>query len=213
MKDIVIAGIAGSGKWTQARELRSHLWDKVQYFEPGSIYRALASNDNIIGNYTKSFTSIGKLVPDTAKRAIIDLVFACLDKWNILLVDGFPRMLSQKKMFDEAMQRTDRDFMVFELVVSEQEAIQRLEHRTLCPSCGATYSDLIHGAIDHCPDDNSILQRRGDDSSPDAIKERFRLFYQDTQPCLKDYKKEWKLVQIDGTQSIEAITQEIISYL
>lgn len=213
MKDIVIAGIAWSGKWTQAREIRNHLWENVQYFEPGSIYRALASNDNIAGNYTKKYTSTWRLVPDRFTESLIGLVFASLDEDNTLLVDGFPRMYSQKKMFDDAMQKSQRDFVVFELVILEEEAIKRLTSRSICPSCGATYSALLHGDMTHCPLDHTLLQIRDDDRSQDAIRERCKLFYQDTKPGLEDYKKEWRLVQIDGTQSIEAITQEIISHL
>jgi len=213
MKDIVIAGIAWSGKWTQARELLQHLGQNVQYFEPGSIYRALSSNDNIAGNYTKKYTSTGRLVPDRFTESLIGLVFASLDEDNTLLVDGFPRMYSQKKMFDDAMKQSGREFIVFELVISEENAIKRLKNRSICPSCGATYNTLLDGAITHCPLDHTLLQIRDDDRSEDAIRERFRLFYQDTKPGLEDYQKEWKLVQIDGTQSIKAITQEIISYL
>ena len=213
MKDIVIAGIAGSGKGTQARALRGHLWSQVQYFEPGSVYRALASNDNIAGNYTKAYTNKGLLVPDGFTQSLIWLVFSCLEPNNTLLVDGFPRMYSQKKMFDTAMSNAQRDFLVFELVISEQEAMTRLANRMLCPSCGTTYSSLLHGDITTCPDDGATLQIRDDDRSSEAIQERFKLFYQDTKPGLDEYATEGKLIQIDGTQSIEAITQEIIQHI
>lgn len=213
MKDIVIAGIAWSGKGTQARALRDKLWQKLQYFEPGSVYRALASNDNIAGNYTKYYTSRGLLVPDGFTQSLIGLVFSCLDPQNTLLVDGFPRMYSQKKMFDHAMQQANRDFIVFELVVSEEEAMKRLAHRLLCPECGTTYNTLLHGQIITCPHDHVHLQSRDDDRSPDAIRERFKLFYQDTKPGLDEYAREGRLVSIDGTQSIEQITEQILTFL
>ena len=122
-------------------------------------------------------------------------------------------MYSQKKMFDTAMSNAQRDFLVFELVISEQEAMTRLANRMLCPRCGTTYSSLLHGDIKTCPEDGATLQIRDDDRSPEAIQERFRLFYQDTKPGLEEYLSEGKLIQIDGTQSIEDITQEIISHL
>ena len=122
-------------------------------------------------------------------------------------------MYSQKKMFDTAMSNAQRDFLVFELVISEQEAMTRLANRMLCPSCGTTYSSLLHGEISTCPDDGATLQIRDDDRSQEAIQERFKLFYQDTKPGLDEYVTEGKLIQIDGTQSIEAITQEIIKYI
>jgi adenylate kinase len=99
-------------------------------------------------------------------------------------------MYSQKKMFDNAMQTAKRDFIVLELVLSEEEAIKRLANRSICPSCGATYSALVHGDITHCPLDSTALQIRDDDRSEQAIRERFKLFYQDTKPGLEDYQKE-----------------------
>jgi adenylate kinase len=150
----------------------------------------LSSNDNIAGNYTKKYTSTGRLVPDRFTESLIGLVFASLDEDNTLLVDGFPRMVSQKKMFDDAMQKSQRDFVVFELVISEDEAIKRLASRSICPTCGATYSTLLHGDITHCPLDHTLLQIRDDDRSQDAILERFKLFIKDTKPGLEAYKKE-----------------------
>jgi adenylate kinase len=117
-------------------------------------------------------------------------VFASLDEDNTLLVDGFPRMVSQKKMFDDAMQKSQRDFVVFELVISEDEAIKRLASRSICSTCGATYSTLLHGDITHCPLDHTLLQTRDDDRSQDAILERFKLFIKDTKPGLEEYQKE-----------------------
>jgi adenylate kinase family enzyme len=93
-------------------------------------------------------------------------------------------------MFDLAMQKMNREFVVFELVISEQEAIKRLAARNICPACGATYSTLIHGDITHCPLDNTLLQIRDDDKSIEAITERFKLFHYDTRPGLEEYKTE-----------------------
>ncbi len=127
MKDILLAGIAGSGKGTQARALEEMFGDKIQYFEPGSILRALSSNDNVVGDYAKKYTSAGRLLPDPFIKGVLNLVFASLEDSSRLLVDGFPRMYGQKKMFDDAMKETGRDFIMFHLVSPEEEAIKRLQ--------------------------------------------------------------------------------------
>lgn len=127
MKDILLAGIAGSGKGTQARALEEAFGDKIQYFEPGSILRALSSNDNVVGDYAKKYTSAGRLLPDAFIKSVLGLVFASLEGDSKLLVDGFPRMYSQKKMFDESMKETGREFVMFHLVVPEEEASKRLQ--------------------------------------------------------------------------------------
>ncbi len=211
MKDILIAWIAGSGKGTQARALEKELGNNIQYFEPWSVLRAFTSSDNIIGDYAKAYTSTGKLLPDAFMASVLWLVFSSLQPWRQLLIDGFPRMYSQKHMFDQTMLDHKRDFIVFHLDLSEEEAMNRLEHRKICATCGTTYSTILESSITHCHDDNTLLTTRVDDQSPDAIKERFSLYHTETKPLLADYEKEGKLVRIDGSQSIEAITVAILN--
>lgn len=213
MKDILIAWIAGSGKGTQARELKKHLWTNLQYFEPGSVFRAFWSNDNIIGNYTKQYTSTGRLLPDLFFKNVIWLVFTCLEEWNRLLIDGFPRMYSQKKMFDDIVASQWREFVVFHLKLSDEDAKQRLLHRKMCPVCGATYSDFLTPWITHCTEDWKELVVRNDDQSQEAIAERFAAYYSDIKRVVDEYREEGKVVDIDGMLPIEEITKIMIAHL
>lgn len=63
----------------------------------------MSSSDNIVGNYVKKYTNNGLLLPDAFIQSMLGLVFASVDPGNRLIIDGFPRMHVQKKMFDEAM--------------------------------------------------------------------------------------------------------------
>lgn len=213
MKDILIAWIAGSGKWTQARALEKKLGDNLQYFEPGSILRAFTSNDNIVWDYAKMFTSAGKLLPDAFMKSVLGLVFASLHEWNRLLIDWFPRMYSQKKMFDDVMTENKRDFVIFHLDISEEEAQNRLLHRKICSACGTTYSTIVDAGITHCKEDGTELSTRIDDQSVEAINERFKLYHTETAPILAEYETSGKVVKIDGTKSIDEITSIIIETL
>lgn len=213
MKDILLAWIAWSGKGTQARALEKVLWDKIQYFEPGSIFRALTSNDNIVWDYAKSYTSVGKLLPDAFMKWVLGLVFASLQQWRQLLIDGFPRMHWQKKMFDEVMQENKRDFIIFHLDLADDIAHQRLLHRKICASCWTTYSDLLEPGITHCHHDNTLLTTRIDDQSQEAVQERFALYHTETKPLLDEYATQGKVIHIDGNLSIDEITQEIVNHL
>ena len=213
MKDILIAWIAGSGKWTQARALEKKLGSNIQYFEPGSILRAFTSNDNIVWDYARMFTSAGKLLPDAFMKSVLWLVFASLHEWNRLLIDWFPRMYSQKKMFDDVMTKNNRDFVIFHLDISEEEAQNRLLHRKICSVCGTTYSTIIDAGITHCKEDWTELSTRVDDQSVDAIKERFTLYHTETSPILAEYEQVGKIVKIHGTESIDEITNQILNHL
>jgi len=61
MKDIILFGMQGSGKGTQARILA----DKHAYkiFETGGQLRQLAAEDSELGREVKEITTAGKLVP------------------------------------------------------------------------------------------------------------------------------------------------------
>lgn len=213
MKDILIAWIAWSGKWTQARALEKQLWNDLQYFEPGSILRAFTSNDNIVWDYARTFTSSGKLLPDMFMKSVLGLVFASLHEWNRLLIDWFPRMYSQKKMFDTVMSENNRDFIIFHLDITEEEAQNRLLHRKICSACGTTYSTLIDQWITHCKEDNTELSTRVDDQSVEAITERFKLYHTETAPILTEYEQAWKIVKIDWSKTIEDITAIILQHI
>jgi adenylate kinase len=213
MKDILIAWIAGSGKWTQARALEKHFGEDLQYFEPGSILRAFTSNDNIVWDYAKTFTSAGKLLPDAFMRSVLGLVFASLEPWKRLLIDWFPRMYGQKKMFEDAMVEHSRDFIIFYLDISDEEAEKRLFHRKICSVCGTTYSTLLQPWITSCEVDSTILSTRVDDQSVAAVHERCKIFHNETYPIISDYEKVGKVVKIDWMLSIEDITSEILKHL
>ncbi len=213
MKDILLAWIAGSGKGTQARSLEKELWNQIQYFEPWSIFRALTSNDNIVWDYAKAYTSVGKLLPDDFMKWVLGLVFASLEEGRQLLIDWFPRMHGQKRMFDEVMQEHQRDFIIFHLDIADDIAYQRLLHRKICANCGTTYSNIIEPGITHCHHDNTALTTRVDDQSKSAIQERFALYHTETKPLLDEYAAQGKVVNIDWSLSIDNITEKIIKHL
>ena len=73
-------------------------------------------------------------------RGLLTLVFSSLHEGNKLLIDGFPRMYEQKKIFDDIMAEKKRDFIIFYLYITDEEAINRLSSRLICPTCSATYS-------------------------------------------------------------------------
>ena len=212
-KDILLVWIAWCGKGTQARALEEHFGESIQYFEPGSILRAFTSNDNIIGDYAKSFTNAGKLLPESFMQHILELVFDSVHPDTRLLIDGFPRLYAQKALFDTTMQAHGRDFMVIHLSVPDDIVRQRLSHRRICSSCGTTYSLTATPWITQCPTDGTLLTTRADDLSDDAVTERLDLFHKETMPIIDGYAAEGKVVTVDGTQSIEKITHDILEKL
>ena len=68
MKDLIFLGIQGCGKGTQAKLLLKSFADRYEYLEMGQLFRAIMSNDNIIGNYVKDIVNNGHLVDPFVSR-------------------------------------------------------------------------------------------------------------------------------------------------
>lgn len=88
------------------------------------------------------------------------------------------------------MKSAGRDFVVFHLIITEEEAVKRLHSRLMCPACGTTYNTYLHGDITTCPEDATTLIKRTDDQSDEAIQQRFKAFHEDTEKLLAEYKQQ-----------------------
>lgn len=54
-----------------------------------------------------------------------------------------------------------------------------------------------------------LLKRGRDDDEPDIIKERLKLFHERTEPILDYYRKQGKLLEIDGSKPVEEVASQI----
>jgi adenylate kinase len=61
-----------------------------------------------------------------------------------------------------------------------------------------------------CDIDGSELYQREDDRA-DTVRNRIRIYFEQTSPLSQHYRERDLLVEIDGEQSIEAVTQAMMS--
>lgn len=213
MKDIILAGISASGKWTQSQKLLDHFGDKFKYFETGWILRALQSSDNAIWNHLKSITASGLLVKDEIISALFGAFLETLGDWDIVLWDGCMRKTGQTKAIMAQLLQRNRDFVVIELVVPEEVVYERLANRVICKDCATNFNVLLHGDLDKCSDCGWELYRRNDDSDSEAVENRLAVYRNDIVPALEMLDELWRLVKIDGTQSIEKVFEDILEII
>jgi hypothetical protein len=50
----------------------------------------------------------------------------------------------------EQLKKRNRDFVVIELIIPEEEVYKRLANRIMCKNCGANFNTMINGDIDKC---------------------------------------------------------------
>ena len=213
MKDIVLAGIQWSGKWTQCDLLLKKFGANISYFEAGGILRALQSKPNAIGQYISGIINDGKLLPDQFMVKIFDLFLFSLEQDKSILVDGFPRQIPQMHAFLEMMKNYQRNFTTVVLDISREEAIKRLTSRRMCKTCWAILNTHLHNC-DRCPICNSTeIYQREDDKDISSIETRLNLFEQQTRPVIEYLQKEWLVTIVDGTQSPEDVFESIIKVI
>lgn len=208
MKNIILAGIQGSGKGTQAQKLLEKYGNQIAYFETGNILRALMSNDNVIGNYLRATVNSGKLVKDEIIIGLFKVFLETLDE-KILLGDGNLRRIGQTKGILDALLAKGRKPLVIQLEIPEEEVFRRLSHRKMCKNCWTIHSTLLDWDEAKCKKCWWELFIRTDDADQTAIANRIAEYHKETVPALAYVESLGLLTKIDGMQNIDTIFWQI----
>ncbi|MCR5005551.1 MAG: adenylate kinase [Clostridiales bacterium] len=205
---LILLGAPGAGKGTQATRLAEHY--SIPHISTGDIFRANLKAETPLGLKAKEYMDKGLLVPD---ELTVDLVMdriAQEDCVNGYILDGFPRTLNQAAALDE---KVAIDAAV-DVEVPDEDIVKRMAGRRVCPSCGEPYHTewkvpKKEGICDRCGAELIIRK----DDEPETVLKRLTVYHDQTQPLIDHYGKQDKLVAVDGTLSVEEVTNAIIAKL
>lgn len=185
-KIISLYGRAAAGKTTQANLL--HEKYGFYQFGMGERLRAEIESGSELGEKIRPYVEAGTLIPDELMEKTLGNVFMEI-KESGLMFDGFPRMIGQAEMMEEALKdsSSELDFM-FYLNVSTEEAVRRIQARAEATG-------------------------REDDKDPEVVRMRLSIFDQESGSVLDYYRQAGKLIEIDGEKSIEEIFSEICAII
>jgi adenylate kinase len=204
-KHILLLGAPGAGKGTQSKRLADEY--DLEHVTTGDALRANKDMDisDMDTEYDtpRAYMEAGELVPDDVVNAI---VAEALDSADGYVLDGYPRNLSQA---EELADMTDLDAVVF-LDVSEEELVDRLTGRRVCDECGANYHvefspPAEEGVCDECGGD--LVQR--DDDTEETVRERLRVYEENTEPVVEYYRDEGVLETVDGEGTPDDVFERI----
>lgn len=115
---ILLIGPQGSGKSTQAKLLAEYL--NLPKITLGDIFRKLSQEDSKEGQRIRNILEQGQLVDDQTAAAVVRTRLNEDDCQNGFVLDGYPRTIEQRQIFDPGFDK------VFYLDVPEEEVIKRL---------------------------------------------------------------------------------------
>lgn len=210
---IIMLGAPGAGKGTQAKLIAEKYG--VPHISTGDIFRANIKNGTELGKEAKEYMDKGLLVPDELTvRLLLDRV-AQDDCKNGYVLDGFPRTIPQAEVLDKELTKLGDsvDFAV-DVDVPDENIIRRMSGRRACLNCGATYHIVNippkkEGICDVC---GSELVLR-DDDQPETVKNRLKVYHEQTQPLIEYYTGKGVLRTVDGTLPMEEVFDAIVKIL
>jgi adenylate kinase len=205
---VVLLGAPGTGKGTQAVVIaEKYQWPHIS---TGDMLREHVAKGTDLGKKARGYMDAGALVPDGLVISMLVERIGRDDARKGFLLDGFPRNLVQAQALDAALSRAGKSIdKALNITVPDDELVKRLGGRWLCRSCSAIYHEVtnppkVAGVCDRCG--GSLYQR--DDDKPETVRARLENM-KPPADMIGLYRSQGKLVDINGDQAVEAVTDDL----
>ena len=208
---IVLLGPPGVGKGTQAKILSERTG--LAHISSGDLFRENLKNQTELGKLAQTYMTKGELVPDDVTVAMIRERLSRPDCKAGAILDGFPRTPAQADALDAMLQEFNGHVDVVPFVTADEDVlVERLGGRWTCRANGHIFNEKSNPPKNDklCDIDGSELYQRDDDKA-ETVKHRIEVYFNQTSPLISYYRDNGKLVEIDGTRSIDQVTQDLLA--
>lgn len=205
---LILLGPPGAGKGTQAEILSKRLG--IDTISTGVMLRTAIREGTELGKLAEGYINEGKLVPDDVVVGIVKERLSQEDCNKGFILDGFPRTTAQAEALDEAGVEIDK---VLSLEVADETIIERLSGRRECKACGTPYHVVYKPSAngDKCTCGGELIQRA--DDNEETVKNRIKVYHEQTEPIKDYYEKKGKLVIAYGQEELADTTEEVAKAL
>lgn len=183
---LVLLGAPGSGKGTQADFLKTEL--RVPHISTGDLLRAAVKAGTPLGLKAKAVMDAGQLVSDDIVLGMLEERLAQGDAHSGFILDGYPRNLAQCEALERLLARLGQPLDVaIKLEVPSELIVERIAGR-------------------------AAAQGRVDDT-PETVRERLRVYAEQTEPVASHFARQGKLQVVDGVGELADVTGRILAAL
>jgi adenylate kinase len=220
---LIIFGPPGSGKGTYSSRLKEKF--RLEKISTGDIFREEIKRGSNLGKRVEVYLKKGELVPD---EIVIEVVRERIKNLDNFILDGFPRTVEQAKALD-LMIKIDA---IININAHSEVLIEKISGRRICSNqkCDGNYNiadiNKTIGGVEYilppllpkedmkCDKCGSHLIQR-DDDKPEVVKERLRIYEEQSKPVLEYYKRknEVPFVEIWMNRPPEIVVDKIIDGL
>jgi adenylate kinase len=152
----------------------------IPHISTGEILRAEVERKTKLGKEIEDVMMSGELVADDIIIRLVEARLIEPDCRRGFILDGFPRTITQAKELDAFLRRQGRDKLhVIYLMVTEKISLERL------------------------------MARRRLDDTEEILKNRIKVYHEQTAPLIDYYFEKGLIVRVNGVQSIDDVFQEI----
>ena len=206
----MLLGVPGAGKGTQAKRLSTAL--ELPHISSGDLFRENLKNETPVGEEAEKYLSRGELVPDEITIEMIEERLGQADGVNGAILDGFPRTTRQANALETMAGGSVRAAIHVEVPI--ERLVERMSGRRVCRQGGHVYhvqhNPPKEGGL--CDEDGSELFQR-DDDKPETVRRRLKVYEEQTEPLIEYYRERSLLIEINGDQPIDGVTEDILSSL
>ncbi|MEO5622256.1 MAG: adenylate kinase [Dokdonella sp.] len=183
---LVLLGAPGSGKGTQAEILKTEL--RVPHISTGDLLRAAVKAGTPLGLKAKAVMDAGQLVSDDIVLAMLEERLEKADAASGFILDGYPRNVAQCEALEALLIRIGQPLEVaIKLDVPSELIVERIAGR-------------------------AAAQGRKDDT-PETVRERLRVYAEQTEPVAQYFAQIGKLTVVDGVGELGEVSQRIVAVL
>ncbi len=212
---IILIGAPGAGKGTQAKLIEKEFG--IVQLSTGDMLRAERDKGSKLGKQIEAVIAKGELVSDELISKMISTRIDSDDCKAGFILDGYPRTAAQAEMLTEILQDKNLKLdAVVEIRTDDEAMVARISGRFTCEACNAGYHDTfkapkLDGVCDVCGAKDRFIRRS--DDNPETVRDRLKIYHQQTKPITDFYGKNGLLKIVDGMQDIASVTETIIKEL